>query len=309
MSTFESDRAWTLPASPAEVWAALERTDQYAQWWPWLDGADLPPLRAGARARVRIAAPWGYRLRLEVAIDEVREGDVRRVEATVTGDLCGSAAVEVTGGGEGGTSRLRLTWELTPGRALLRVLAVVAHPVLVWGHDRVLDAGLRQMSATAFEAHDQRGRSASRRTATARAAVLGGLLSGVPSTLHTLWRGDDVWRSTRAAATVVGGRSVATGAVVHGAVSCFWAWVLAVSLPRRRPIVAGAAAGAAIAAVDLGWVARKWVPAVAALPTAPQVADHVAFGAVVGAAVAYSDRFESAAGESTSGNRRRTKRP
>jgi hypothetical protein len=44
----------------------------------------------------------------------------------------------------------------------------------------------------------------------------------------------------------------------------------------------GAVAGAAIAALDLGVVGRR-VPAIAELPSAPQVADHVVFGAVVGA--------------------------
>jgi hypothetical protein len=50
---------------------------------------------------------------------------------------------------------------------------------------------------------------------------------------------------------------------------------------RRHPVVAGASAGLGIAALDLGVIAKRY-PAVAALPQAPQWADHVAFGAVVG---------------------------
>ncbi len=41
-------------------------------------------------------------------------------------------------------------------------------------------------------------------------------------------------------------------------------------------------AGALIAALDLGFIARRRFPAVAALPVGPQVADHLLYGALVG---------------------------
>jgi hypothetical protein len=49
----------------------------------------------------------------------------------------------------------------------------------------------------------------------------------------------------------------------------------------------GLAGGAAIAALDLGLLAhgpigRRW-PLIRALPVGPQVADHLAFGAIAGA--------------------------
>jgi hypothetical protein len=53
------------------------------------------------------------------------------------------------------------------------------------------------------------------------------------------------------------------------------------------PVAVGLAGGAAIAAVDLGLLAhgplgRRW-PLIRALPVGPQVADHLAFGAIAGA--------------------------
>jgi hypothetical protein len=71
------------------------------------------------------------------------------------------------------------------------------------------------------------------------------------------------------------------GLAVHAAISLGWTAVLAAALPRRHGLLWGAVGGAAIAALDLGVVGRR-VPAIAELPTAPQVADHVVFGAVVG---------------------------
>ena len=46
----------------------------------------------------------------------------------------------------------------------------------------------------------------------------------------------------------------------------------------------GALGGVAIAGLDLGVLGRRW-PRIRALPLVPQVADHVAFGALVGAVV------------------------
>jgi hypothetical protein len=48
----------------------------------------------------------------------------------------------------------------------------------------------------------------------------------------------------------------------------------------------GALEGAGIAALDLGVIAPRRAPAIAALPQVPQWADHLAFGALVGACLA-----------------------
>lgn len=76
-------------------------------------------------------------------------------------------------------------------------------------------------------------------------------------------------------------RLLAAAVPVHGAISLAWGVVLAQTLPRRKTAAAGACAGLLIAALDLGFVARKF-PRIRALPRGPQVADHVAYGATVG---------------------------
>jgi len=125
-------------------------------------------------------------------------------------------------------------------------------------------------------------------------AALAGTLSGAPSTAWTVAHGQDVLASTRAAGTLLlpSARSpralLAAGAVAHAAISLGWSAVLLAALPRRHAVPAGALAGLAIAALDLT-LARRIAPAIAALPQGPQVADHLAFGALVGAVAATRD--------------------
>ena len=71
------------------------------------------------------------------------------------------------------------------------------------------------------------------------------------------------------------------GLATHVGLSLGWGAVLGVLLPSRRTVAWGALAGLGIAMLDLAGVGRRF-KAVAALPTAPQVADHLLFGATVG---------------------------
>jgi hypothetical protein len=117
--------------------------------------------------------------------------------------------------------------------------------------------------------------------AVTRAALVAGVFSGLPSTVHAFATGRDPLAAARAAGALLGRPSVLRGAVAHAAVSVGWAAVLVAVLPRRHPVAAGAGAGAVIALIDLGTVGRR-VAAIRDLPLLPQVADHVAFGVLVG---------------------------
>jgi len=123
------------------------------------------------------------------------------------------------------------------------------------------------------------------------ALVAGGaaaVLSGVPSTAHAVATGRSVLEGALAAGSIALPREtrpaplLAAAVPVHLALSLGWAFMLAAVLPRRGTVVLGALAGLGIAALDLGVVGRR-LPRIRALPPAPQVADHVAYGVTVGA--------------------------
>ena len=122
------------------------------------------------------------------------------------------------------------------------------------------------------------------------AGLFAAAVSGAPSTLYSLAARRDPLEATVAAGSILLPRErrrwllVVAAAPVHLAVSLWWALVLARVLPRRSRIAAGAAAGVAIAALDLCVIGRAF-PRVRALPLLPQVADHVAYGAAVGYAL------------------------
>jgi hypothetical protein len=118
------------------------------------------------------------------------------------------------------------------------------------------------------------------------AGATAALLSGLPSTVHAVLTGRDPLAATRAAGTLLPGRkhrpNAVAGVVAHVAVSAFWTVVLAaVNRRRRLGTTGGAVAGLVIAALDLELVGRG-LPAIRNLPRAPQWADHIAFGALVG---------------------------
>ena len=117
------------------------------------------------------------------------------------------------------------------------------------------------------------------------------LLSGAPSTLVALRRGDDIFASTEAVGAVVlprwrsGWARVGAGTVVHLFISLLWARILERLLrdndDAASAALAGAACGAGIALIDIGGIAR-FLPPIRELPAVPVVADHLAFGAIVG---------------------------
>jgi hypothetical protein len=110
------------------------------------------------------------------------------------------------------------------------------------------------------------------------AGAVGAVLSGAPSTAITAATRGDLLKSTRA----VGAGSVVAGGAAHVGISLGWGVVLSALLPHRRAVLAGATAGVFIAALDLGVIGRR-IPAVRALDWRPQLLDHLAYGAVVGA--------------------------
>jgi len=136
-----SDRRFTFDRPPEQVWEAIARTSSYPRWWPWLRHLEAKGLVAGDVWSCHIQPPLPYFLRFTITLEEVVDGVSAR--ATVAGDISGTASFTLAPSGDGGTEG-RLVSDLAPASPVLRAFAVVARPLVVWGHDWVLAEGVKQ---------------------------------------------------------------------------------------------------------------------------------------------------------------------
>jgi uncharacterized protein YndB with AHSA1/START domain len=136
-----SDRRYRFPTERAAVWAALGDVEAYRRWWPWLRRFEADGLRPGAVWRCLVQPPLPYSVRFDLTLHHVVEPE--RVEAEVGGDVAGTAIIELSEHDDGGCG-LRLRSTLHPATRRLAAVAVVAAPVVRFGHDWLLDTGARQ---------------------------------------------------------------------------------------------------------------------------------------------------------------------
>ena len=143
--------SFRLAASPAEVWEAIEHGERFEGWWAWLREFrfDGPGLRAGTVLRGVVHPPVPYTMRVDVRLDRCDAPSL--IEATVHGDLEGRARLALEPGDAveaDRSTKADVAWTIEMRQRTMRVAARVAHPLLRWGHDRVVEA-----TVAGFERH------------------------------------------------------------------------------------------------------------------------------------------------------------
>ncbi|MGW1255340.1 SRPBCC family protein [Streptomyces sp. NPDC002513] len=132
---------WPLPAPPAAVYAALERAENYPQWWRQVrevirldDTTEI--------VRVRSLLPYD----LTFTAREVRRDPAAGVlQAALSGDLEGWARWTVTAAASGTLARYDQEVEVT--KPLLRRWALPGRPVFRANHWLMMRAGRRGLRA------------------------------------------------------------------------------------------------------------------------------------------------------------------
>ena len=126
--------------SPETVWASIEHTENFEAWWPWLRQFRLEGTRLedGAVLHGVVSPPVPYQMRVSVVFEHCTRG--RAVEASVHGDLEGAATLGLAPRPPG--TEAEVWWAVEMMQRPMRLAARVAHPVLRWGHDRVVEATL-----------------------------------------------------------------------------------------------------------------------------------------------------------------------
>jgi uncharacterized protein YndB with AHSA1/START domain len=141
-----SDRRYGFGVGPQELWAALVRVEEYPRWWPWLRDFRAHAFAPGARWECVVQPPLPYAVRFRLRLGDVVAPTY--VTASIEGDIDGEARLDVSATATG--SELRLVSCLRPRSSLLRTVAGMVPPVARFGHEWVLDTGVRQFRAHAF---------------------------------------------------------------------------------------------------------------------------------------------------------------
>lgn len=135
-----SDRTYRFDADVSEVWDAFGRVEDYRRWWPWLSRLDAEGLVSGDRWDCTVRPPVPYLLRFVISLDDVEP--LRHITATVSGDIVGHAHLALDDSHDG--CEVRLASSLAPRSATLRAVTTLTPWLARFGHDWVLDTGLRQ---------------------------------------------------------------------------------------------------------------------------------------------------------------------
>jgi hypothetical protein len=130
--------SFDLPVPPVDVWASVQDAHRFESWWSWLHDFRIEGsgLVAGAVLHGVVEPPLPYRMRLWIELHECVAP--QRVDASVHGDLEGCAQLRLEPRGDG--TRATVAWTIEMMQRPMRVAARLGHPVLRWGHDRVVDA-------------------------------------------------------------------------------------------------------------------------------------------------------------------------
>ena len=136
MITYRHGFHFDLP--PARLWGHLGAIDQFERWWPWLTDLTLEGdgLSTGSVLSGAVSPPLPYRMRVEVELVDCRCPS--SIDAVVRGDLAGEAQLRLRP--EGAGSWAEVAWAMEMRQPAMRLADRIGHPLLQWGHDRVVAA-------------------------------------------------------------------------------------------------------------------------------------------------------------------------
>lgn len=132
---------WELPAPPARVYPALERAEDYPDWWPQV--REVTPVDADTGViRIRSVLPYDITVTARAARRDPAAGVL---EIGMSGDLVGWARWTLTAAGPG--TRARYDQDVHVTTPLLRWLAVPGRPFFRANHALMMRAGRRGLRA------------------------------------------------------------------------------------------------------------------------------------------------------------------
>jgi hypothetical protein len=149
MHMLHLDRRYVFGADVEEVWHNMGRVEEFPDWWRWLRDFDVQGsgLESGGVLSGLVVPPIPYRFRVSIHMWDVQPN--QSIRASLSGDLTGPAAVDLRPVEAG--CELTIRWDVEMRKPSMRSAARFCRPLLVWGHDQVIDITLRRFEAVVGE--------------------------------------------------------------------------------------------------------------------------------------------------------------
>jgi carbon monoxide dehydrogenase subunit G len=131
-------RAFNLQVPPEQVWQAIQHVERFQDWWGWLTELRLdgPRLEPGMTLTGVISPPLPYRMSVRLVFETCVPPSL--IRGVVHGDLEGVAELRLSP--DAGGTRAAVAWTFEMMQPAMRLAALVAYPVLRWGHDRIVES-------------------------------------------------------------------------------------------------------------------------------------------------------------------------
>lgn len=138
-----------LSTNPERVWKALTGSDSSPSWWRWLREVEVmdegDERGVGARFRHQVGTPLLYGVSYVGEVTRVVEPSVAEFEAS--GDFVGTGQFRLRPTEDGDTD-LAFTWLVATPKRWMSLLGLVARPVFVWNHHRLMSDFAEDLAAT-----------------------------------------------------------------------------------------------------------------------------------------------------------------
>jgi uncharacterized protein YndB with AHSA1/START domain len=145
------DGRYHFPADPDQVWATMSQVERFPTWWRWLRDFDVQGhgLSTGGVLSGLVVPPIPYRFHVSIHLAHVAPGEL--IVAALDGDLHGPATLSLEEHPEG--TELAIRWDVEMRKPSMRSAAHVAKPLLVWGHDQVIEITVRRFRSVVLGEH------------------------------------------------------------------------------------------------------------------------------------------------------------
>jgi hypothetical protein len=138
---FSYEGTFAFDASPEELWAALQRTDLFETWWPWMRDVNVEGevLTPGSVLSFHIDPPVPYRMGIRV--DVIESDPCRSIRGRVSGDLSGWGYLEMEALDD--RSIVVTRWDVETSNGAIRAAIRVARPLLLWAQQWAVESSLK----------------------------------------------------------------------------------------------------------------------------------------------------------------------